>query len=1704
MLCLFTKIDPGYTFSLVASFSLPYAMSASTHSPGSKSANFPEQYHILPEWPNRDDDHLFWVGLNTRFCYRHHPVKNEWSSGASKAHEGASFFCRPAELTAQLQGVLQHSHGGGSILVTGYRGTGKTSLVNDCLNLLEADEKQSWMAVRVNMATITSTRDVLLLACEALMEQLKSPHQPAKVAQWLKHGEKLRERYENTGGTKSAQSASDKQYLKPYDEWDSCIRNLQSISSDLRAKSTVIRREQKQGIDPFQIGNNGDEQGQRPGEQIFEGEALSRSQAKLASSIQEVMQCWGEANEDHALKIVFVFDEVDKLMPVDGWQDDKTDEVPREVKKLASLQQIVAELKYFLSESPSHQIFIAGKDVDDSWAEDQNKGEGIFESIFASNIQVSSIFSLALAPCTAPLPPSFRTADQAEDAAEFYATLAGELGVPRNSMVFCTAQLILPHLAEYEMVQLLTRAYLREPKLPDERRSRIKRWIDKFWGDDEARGCAGRDPEPYWRQPGLRRFPRSKGEHTDWFNLAPTSERTCRRLRTLLEYLTYKGRGIPRKILREFYGLVRPSSCVSHHDPGYPKLWKGAVKRHEKLSPERQKEEMAVRFVLAFPQHHLQKMNFYASIVQHLDQNFALLRGLNDKGKVSIFHIIDYLLKFYPTGFTHRDLEHAPFMTDREELFPSRQLAVLILRLLDGRLWRRKDSRGAEYRMLHHVSHDLGVMFLRHGPEQMELRHTLRDFREELPALHEALKGIGGVTSEQRMAPIHAQMRLGRIMELCGRHHEARLAYYKALRWIRMDVAHFEQSGAYVQFHQSQVMPFDQQQHTRRFPCALAGYLIETHLALGRLLEEVGDLRQALQHYEEANTTFHPYRNSKSVTPKSKQRPEPKEWALAYAKFLQSTLMEGGDEDKSIELASILGAEPPMKPMNHGDTPPGFVNICNHAATTYSKLWERASANKWLLEALVYLDEVGDEYGLVDQIYFIGQVMLRRRDFTAAATWYRAALLKIKAIKKHGEITSEPFGPQTGSGWQTPPALATTEAAIFAALGDITLATSGYAILTSNDDTLLPPKNNLETEAAIWNFIRNELGDTVVGVDDRWEEYFFTRARYMFEADDKPVDARDVYLRQLESRFNRFGQAINNIEASTSREELVKDEYVALNAWTSFWRGARVMTHQSLNAVTSLARDKDHFWGKVDDLRRMGSTLQLVGSMLSEVGLRESAKALLSQGSLANCLKRKVTQVATGQFYSRFLHPTNSCVWSSQNMAEQWFAVLSDLRARHNLTGEGKLAIKAWQSWANTHSRIDVNHAAADLLTIFSYVSDRVDLLLPQLPAKEGFDRVGIRSPLCRINGDSHNETLPVAYIKREIVIKLAKNPEAQRIANHRLRLFALAEKALLSAYLCYRDTIPDFQYAQGCVRIGELYSAVLFTLGHLAKNSPADANILDDVFVAEAFEGLTSYAKRYLVKAINVLDREQEQNRNTFHLMSEAWFNLADILLVRLLALIGTTGRIMCELFSAEIQTKLQSGFQSLRKEEDDARQRPKPDSSNRKHTDLNAEDLRRQITEAYQQGLRYVQQEMNDFKSRYRVPSDVYYSSRNMMDPVLHFRICRAARLRHAAGCGTEFPKDRSDLHLLEITRELNEALSGSESPQFFEPESGTRMGPSHFWAEQIVRFVTLASQVRTDRSPLTAKKSDNSVVIGWVSEDLNELRSIGAQLTLFESIP
>jgi len=71
--------------------------------------------------------------------------------------------------------------------------------------------------------------------------------------------------------------------------------------------------------------------------------------------------------------------------------------------------------------------------------------------------------------------------------------------------------------------------------------------------------------------------------------------------------------------------------------------------------------------------------------------------------------------------------------------------------------------------------------------------------------------------------------------------------------------------------------------------------------------------------------------------------------------------------------------------------PGGLLHSLNHAAIACEKLAERAMANRFLLQGLNYCDAIRDEFGSIEQLALIGQIMFRRRDMNSACLWYLEA-----------------------------------------------------------------------------------------------------------------------------------------------------------------------------------------------------------------------------------------------------------------------------------------------------------------------------------------------------------------------------------------------------------------------------------------------------------------------------------------------------------------------------------------------------------------------------------------------------------------------------------------------------------------------------------------------------------------------------------------
>ncbi len=92
------------------------------------------------------------ITLKKGFKYTHHPLEEK---------DMENFFYGREEVLAELKAYIKESRGG-SILVTGFRGVGKTSLVNKAILDLQKDTKQQkYIKIYINLAQSIEPRTLM-------------------------------------------------------------------------------------------------------------------------------------------------------------------------------------------------------------------------------------------------------------------------------------------------------------------------------------------------------------------------------------------------------------------------------------------------------------------------------------------------------------------------------------------------------------------------------------------------------------------------------------------------------------------------------------------------------------------------------------------------------------------------------------------------------------------------------------------------------------------------------------------------------------------------------------------------------------------------------------------------------------------------------------------------------------------------------------------------------------------------------------------------------------------------------------------------------------------------------------------------------------------------------------------------------------------------------------------------------------------------------------------------------------------------------------------------------------------------------------------------------------------------------------------------------------------------------------------------------
>lgn len=299
------------------------------------------------------------IPLRQDFSFRHEPASNE---------DALQFIGRVPEIN-ELTARLLYSKGG-TFLITGFRGVGKTSFINQVLLKLESSIKSQAPEAECHLVDIRMSLPRRLLPVELM-------HQIVRCLYLRLKEKKLLHRLNPD---------LEAETLLAFQRTSMVLERQRGTSRDFKLGSEATWNIPivKSGIKfPFEMKRSRSESESSkfaPYDERSAEHDIIRLAQRLAGEPEAkpafYRRIFGK-EKPIKLKVILVFDELDKLDVAD-----MTGETPGG-NAAPPLDEILRSLKTLLTTSGMSFVFVAGKDLYDRWIEDVGGGDSIYESIFA-------------------------------------------------------------------------------------------------------------------------------------------------------------------------------------------------------------------------------------------------------------------------------------------------------------------------------------------------------------------------------------------------------------------------------------------------------------------------------------------------------------------------------------------------------------------------------------------------------------------------------------------------------------------------------------------------------------------------------------------------------------------------------------------------------------------------------------------------------------------------------------------------------------------------------------------------------------------------------------------------------------------------------------------------------------------------------------------------------------------------------------------------------------------------------------------------------------------------------------------------------------------------------------------------------------------------------------------------------------------------
>ena len=475
------------------------------------------------------------------------------------------------------------------------------------------------------------------------------------------------------------------------------------------------------------------------------------------------------------LKFIFIFDELDRLKS----QEEIIEEKEKGKSGIYLMELLVKELKVLFNQTQANFIFIAGVDMYEKWQAEKSRGDGIYEGIFSENFYINSLLTQdhnSKSKSTywnSENPNSLITilnnqydcpSPKDNDQSSTSLSLIKQTNIVQDFLISIlkseetklTKKLsddyfkinVIPGSSDYysqNQEKNTSEDNLQIKILPSIfKNEKIGKWITTNELSQDIENFIKNNTNYFLDLKVFKSefsklinsnnkidseifqkfFADFKTDLTIYKNFKPTIT-----LQSFCRYLLFKSRGILRKLIREINDFIIIKN-------GKPYLYIGSYE-----AP---------------------KTKFFSGVEKLIESKMPAHYLRNDKNKVLLYLIIDSSFKFYKEGLNVEDWETFSILPDREKVLIDKKIYNDAIDILTGNYIELSFGRKTLYQFTPKYFRQIDHIIKKIPHEQHNFNISFLDYNEHLQDLQNQLKELKQNTAEGAAASLGIQIEIGK------------------------------------------------------------------------------------------------------------------------------------------------------------------------------------------------------------------------------------------------------------------------------------------------------------------------------------------------------------------------------------------------------------------------------------------------------------------------------------------------------------------------------------------------------------------------------------------------------------------------------------------------------------------------------------------------------------------------------------------------------------------------------------------------------------------------------------------------------------------------------------------------------------------------------------------------------------------------------